>query len=285
MSDGSSRGRTSNLTPLLMRSPTKPRSSREVTSPYNYPFSDNIPTQLSDLTRRMINGEPELAPTVGAISYAVSAGGLAATNSADIWGWSRNVLLYIKPTTMRVTANGYAFITRRADIQRVVHEFTKHYIELRDAYKARGQYPANMPIELRVTGLDDPAQSIVPGAEAPTLSAVSPDPAHPERDVAVWFDVLTFPGTPGAIPFMRELEQWLYAHFASYCTVRVEWSKGWAYTDQSGWSDDDVITRKIPASLTAGRPVAATFAAAAGQLNALDPHGVFESPLTRRLLG
>ena len=85
--------------------------------------------------------------------------------------------------------------------------------------------------------------------------------------------------------FMRELEQWLYAHFASYCTVRVEWSKGWAYTDQSGWSDDDVITRKIPASLTAGRPVAATFAAAAGQLNALDPHGVFESPLTRRLLG
>ena len=258
--------------------PQRPTTAREVTSPYNYPFSDNIPVQMSDLASRIIRGDGAATPEFGELAYVVSKRGLEATQSADIWGWSRNTLLYIKPTTMRVTANGYAIITRRADIQRVVHDFKTKFIALRDAYAAAGNYPISMPIEIRATGLDHASDSIVAGAETPALSALRPDPAHPERDVAVWFDVLTFPGTPSSPQFMHELEQWIYAHYASYCTVRVEWSKGWAYDAHNGaWTDQDVICNRIPASLP-------DFATTVNGLHALDPHRVFTTPLVDALM-
>lgn len=264
--------------------PVKPPSSREVTEPYNYVFSDNIPIELSDLANQIIKGNGAATPLFGQLSYAASAAGLAATASLDLWGWSRNLLLYIKPTTIRTTANGYAVLTRRSDVQRVLHEFSLKYRALLTSYRDRGQYPANMPVEIRVTGLDQPRDSIVAGAETPSLSALSPDATHPERDVAVWFDVLTFPGTPGSPAFMSELEDWFFDNYASYATVRVEWSKGWAYSAQGAWTDPDVIGRKIPASLSAGRSGNATFAGAARQLKALDPRGVFTSPLLDELM-
>lgn len=265
--------------------PTKPSSAREVTSPYNYPFSDNIPVEMSDLSARMMRGHGSATPEFGATGYAVSKRGMQATNSTDIWGWSRNVLLYIKPTTMRVTANGYALVTRRANIQRVVHEFTTQFVSLRDTYRARGEYPISMPIEIRVTGLDEAHDSIVPGAESPALSALSRDAEHPDRDVAIWFDILTFPGTPASPQFMHDFEQFLYAHFSSYCTVRVEWSKGWAYDAHDGaWTDADVIGHRIPASLSNGRDADDTFATTVARLRALDPHRVFTSPLVDALM-
>jgi FAD/FMN-containing dehydrogenase len=265
--------------------PHKPDSAREVTAPYNYPFSDNIPVELSDLASRIIRGDGDATPEFGLTAFAVSKRGLTATRSADIWGWSRNVLLYIKPTTMRVTANGYAVVTRRADIQRVVHEFTTKFVAMRDAYRRAGQYPINMPIEIRASGLDHAADSVVPGAEPPALSAISPDPAHPDRDVAIWFDILTFPGTPRSQQFMHEFEQWLYAHFGAYCTVRVEWSKGWAYhANRGAWTDTEVIGNRIPASLTQGRSPDSTYTAAVHHLGGLDPHRVFTSPLVDALM-
>ena len=52
------------------------------------------------------------------------------------------------------TANGYAVLARRADIQRVVAEFTAFFQERLYAYAAAGRYPVNGPVEIRVTGLD-----------------------------------------------------------------------------------------------------------------------------------
>lgn len=259
-------------------SPTKPPTSREVTAPYNYPFSDNIPTPVSDLSAQIIRGNVSATPMFGAMAYEVSAAGLTATNSSDIWGWSKNSLLYIKPTTMRVTANGYALIARRSDIQRVLHEFAHKYVAMRDDYASRGNYPMNMPVEIRVTSLDQPTDSIVGNADAPTLSALSPDIGHPERDVAVWINILTFPGTPTSARFFHEFEEWLYSHYSSYCTVRVEWSKGWAYTaDEGGWTNKNVIRHRIPASLEG-------FWSAAEKLDELDPHRVFTGALVDALL-
>ena len=42
--------------------------------------------------------------------------------SRNIWGPSKNSLLYIQDTTLRVTANGYAIHLRRADVQQAVHD-------------------------------------------------------------------------------------------------------------------------------------------------------------------
>ncbi len=120
-----------------------------------------------------------LAPVLGAAQLQVASLGLAATASADLWGPSKNTLLYLRPTTLRVTANGYAVLTARTGVQRVVHEFTRFYRERLAAHAARGRFPVNGSVEIRVTGLDDPADAGVPGARAPLLSALRPSAEHP----------------------------------------------------------------------------------------------------------
>ncbi|WP_405825368.1 FAD-binding protein [Streptomyces sp. NBC_01390] len=261
--------------------PTRPLASRHVSSPYNYPFSDNVPTLVADLVGRILSdGAWYLAPVLGNAQLDVAALGLVATLSADIWGPSKNTLLYVRPTTLRVTANGYAVLTSRAQVQRVIAEFTGFYRERLAAYAASGRFPVNGTVEIRATGLDRPGDADSAGARAPLLSALRPVDGHPEWDTAVWLDVLTLPGTPYAEEFFRELEQFLLATYdGGHALTRVEWSKGWAYTDTAGWSDEEVIGTAVPASY--GDTV---WREAVGTLDRLDPHGVFGNAFLDRLL-
>lgn len=259
--------------------PTRPLTSRRVTSPYPYPFSDNVPGPVADLAGRMVaDAAWYLAPVLGNAQFDAAALGLVATLSADIWGPSKNTLLYIRPTTLRVHANGYAVLTGRDQVQRVVSEFTAFYRERLTAYAAAGRFPVNGSVEIRVTGLDDPAEASLTGARAPSLSALRPDPDHPEWDTAVWLDVLTLPGTPYAEAFYRELERFLLAaHDGTHARTRVEWSKGWGYTDEAAWSDPEVLGTVVPASF------GGAWDEAAEVLERLDPHRVFHAPLHGRL--
>ncbi|NHV28599.1 cholesterol oxidase substrate-binding domain-containing protein [Burkholderia sp. D-99] len=265
--------------------PSKPFLSRAVTQPYNYPFSDSIPQSISDLVKRIvIGGEGALTPLFGQTQLAITAAGLALTLSGDIWGWSRTVLQYIRPTTLRVTANGYAVLARRADVQRVISEFVQFYQNRVDTYKARGEYPMNGPVEIRITGLDKPAD-VGAGAAVPTLSALKPRPDRPDWDVAVWFDILTLPGTPSADRFYREIEQWMLSNYTgSYATLRPEWSKGWGYTDTAAWQDDTMLTSTIPNLHREGQPAQSTWDAARATLERYDPNRIFRSPLLDRLM-
>lgn len=261
--------------------PVKPLTSRHVTSPYNYPFSDSVPTVVADLVGRIVaDAAWYLAPVLGNAQLDVADLGLVATLSADLWGPSKNTLLYLRPTTLRVTANGYAVLTSRAGVQRVVHEFTRHYRERLDAYAAQGRFPVNGSVEIRVTGLDDPADTGVDGARAPLLSALRPSGARPDWDTAVWLDVLTLPGTPDAEAFLRELEQFLLGTYdGGYALARAEWSKGWAYTEDAVWSDAEVLGTTVPGSFEAG-----VWKQAVGILDRLDPHRVFSNGFLDRLL-
>ncbi|SNX56218.1 FAD/FMN-containing dehydrogenase [Streptomyces sp. TLI_55] len=261
---------------------TKPLTSRRVTSPYNYPFSDNVPTLVADIAGRMVSDAAwYLAPVLGNAQYDAAALGLVATLSADIWGPSKNTLLYLKPTTLRVNANGYAVLTRRDQVQRVVAEFTAFYRERLAGYSALGRFPVNGSVEIRVTGLDDPADAELVGARAPLLSALRPDAGHPEWDTAVWLDILTLPGTPYAEKFLREIERFLLeSHDGTDSLTRMEWSKGWAYTEDAVWDDEEVLGTVVPASLGDG-----TWGQAAGILDRLDPHRVFGNAFLDRLFG
>ena len=193
--------------------PTKPSSSIAVSTPFNYPFADYVPEGLQNLITHLVKGDPSLTPAVGQMAARVTAFGLDGENwagvsgtypvSRDIWGSSKNSLLYIQATTLRVTANGYAIHLRRSDVQQAVHDLIGQYTSMLTGYAAKGSYPVNSALELRVTALDDPGRVGVQGAESPVISALSQSPVDVTNgwDVAVWFDVLTIPGTAGADQF------------------------------------------------------------------------------------
>jgi FAD/FMN-containing dehydrogenase len=255
-----------------------PSCARPVTAPYNYPFADNVPEPISDLVSQVMNGAPELAPQLSALQYQNVVQGLAATASADLVGPSKNVLLYIRPNTLRYTTNGYAICTRRADLQRVLHEFAEFYRKLLSEYQQQGQFPINGPLEIRASSLDSAAGLRMPGAQPPALSPLAPRAQNPEWDVAVWIGVLTFPGTPHAHQFYRDLESFIFAHYRPpYAMPRVEWSKTWAFSDAGPYTDGDVLTSTIPNSY------GDSWGWARSTLASYDPHGVFTNDFLERL--
>jgi FAD/FMN-containing dehydrogenase len=289
--------------------PRKPLAARAVTEPYNYPFSDSLPEPVARLAGDLVSGAWASAPLFGQVQYLLAkvaltgditdvllsgdavrdiltgdvlthllAGGLRS----DLWGASRNLLEYVRPTTLRETANGYAVLTRRADLQWVVSRFADFYRTLLAQYAARGEYPVNGQVEIRVTGLEDPSVCGVPGARSPLLSALRPRPDRPDVDTAVWIDILSLPTTPALHRFYRDIEQFLLTLDGDRATVRVEWSKGWAYTDTAAWSDPDVLTRVIPGTQRVGG--APGWDEAVATLDRLDPHHVLSTPFLDALL-
>ena len=136
--------------------PDKPFWSREVSEPYNYPFSDNIPVEVSNILSQIVGGNAAITPAFGATMALVTDAGLTGTLSWDLWGWSKDVQLYLKPTTLRVAECGFAVSCSRADLQRALSEFHQQYLSMQQAYRDRGEYPMNGPVEIRVTGMDRP---------------------------------------------------------------------------------------------------------------------------------
>ncbi len=266
-------------------SPSKPLLSREVSEPYNYPFSDNIPPEIEEMSRSLTRGNKQATPVFGQMMYNVSVAGLAATNSADIWGKSRTVMLYIKPSTLRVTASGYAVVTRRNNVQRVIHDFAEQYKSLVATYEAQGEYPINMPVEIRVTGLDTSSEVDAMSGHDVALSAIATHNDHPEWDVAVWFDCLSFVGSDKSDEFNTEMELWFHTHFDSVdAIVRPEWSKGWGYTADGAWTDTSYISATIPAGHSDGQHKHDKWNTAIKRLDKLDPHRVFTNSFIDELM-
>ncbi|MDG2031286.1 MAG: cholesterol oxidase substrate-binding domain-containing protein [Phycisphaerales bacterium] len=265
---------------------TKPFWAREVNDPYNYPFSDNLSDEAVNLLNDILDGAPGLTPTFGSLMWTITNVGLTFDLAWDLWGKSKNLLNYIKPTTLRTNANGYSILTNRSNIQTVLNEFTVKYEQLLDSYASEGLYPINGPVEIRVTGLDRPDEVEAAMPRSAALSALVPREDHPDWDVSIWLDLLTVPGTPSAGAFYSELEAWLFDQFGEspIATMRVEWSKGWAYTDEGPWLSQQLIGNEIPDSLRAGRPRNANWDAAHAGLEAQDPHRIFSNPFLDQLL-
>lgn len=211
--------------------------------------------------------------------------GLGVTLSGDIYGSAANVQRYVRPSTMKVTANGYAILCKRADVQWVLNQFYLQYTAKLNEYAARWEFPVNGPVEIRVMGVDQPADCGVPGAVDPWLSPTRRRPDRPDLDTVVYLDLLTLPFTPNHAGFYAEFEQWLWQTFSTTRTaIRVEWSKGWAYTADGAYTSGDMISSKIPESLTVGQPAGTTFNDAVATLNRLDPNRIYSSPLLDQVL-
>jgi FAD/FMN-containing dehydrogenase len=266
-------------------SPHKPAASRHVSAPYNYPFSDNVPEQVTDLVAQVTAGDPSVAPTLGAVEYGVAANGLVATNAADIWGPSKNTLLYIKATTLRVDEIGLAVLTSRRNLQRAIHEFTSYYGRRLGELAARGQFPINGPLEVRACGIDRPAHAGVRQAEAPAIAATTPRRDRKEWDTVIWFNSLTTSGTPGQYAFYAELERFTRSMVRGYGMLRPEWSKGWAATEDGLFRHHRGLRRTIPQSLRLGRRGDEDWDWTLARLRRYDPHGVFSNAFLDRFTG
>jgi hypothetical protein len=227
----------------------KPAGSTEVNDPYNYPFSDNLQVEATEILSKIVSGAAALTPLFTAItaSFTSSAlsGGWGYKNSTDLWGPSMNTLLYVKDTTLRVTANGYAVHMQRNQVQQAIHDFTNQFDSLLVKFEKNKLYPINAPLEIRVTALDDYPPG---GTQGPVISGLRYDAAGKKAgwDVACWFDVLTVQpaGDPQkANDFYEQLETWVGQRFASpEYLVMPEWSKGWAYTANDGaWTSQPYI--------------------------------------------
>jgi hypothetical protein len=143
----------------------------------------------------------------------------------------------------------YAVLTRRDRIQHVVSAFYEYLNFRLEACHPR--FPVNGPWEARVTGLDDPADCGIAGAAEAWLSPAR-RPGGRDFDTAVWLTVRSLPGTPDPQRFNADLKEWLFASFGGPdAAVRPIWPTASAADVTSGW------------------------AAAAAELEALDPHRVY----------
>lgn len=270
--------------------PQQPAGSTAVSAPYNYVFSDDLPSEVNDLIKQIFGGAAWVTPlftyTFEQFSKAALNGGYGFKNTTDLWGPSMNTLLYVRDSTLRVTANGYAVQMKKSDVQQAIADFAAKFTSMLAAYQAKGEYPINSPLEIRVTNLDDPSKIVAPmgrTAQSPTISALTQDAVSTANgwDVAVWFDVLTAqpPGDPQhAGTFYQELEEWVTQRFAAGYRVMAEWSKGWAYTSAGAWTNSAYIAA-IQEAFTAGRPADDNWQWESDTLAKYDAAGLFHAPL------
>jgi hypothetical protein len=282
--------------------PQKPPESRQVSGPYNYPFADTVSAAQQVLLRFATRAEglKDLTPSLGILMFTTTNNGFDGKDgigipgvypvSRDIWGASKNTLLYIQDTTLKVTANGYAVQIRKADLQQAVHDFTAQYKLLIQTYREQGKYPINAPLEIRVTALDDPSTVNVPAgqtASTPVLSSLTYDDVARAKengwDVALWLDVLTIPGTPDSNDFFTDLETWLLDRFkGSAGRVLPEWSKGWAYTSAGPWTNETFLAH-VRSAFQDGASSEQTWNRQVATLKSYDKANLFGNPLLDRL--
>lgn len=274
----------------------KPQSSKQVNGPYNYAFSDNIPKWISDILKLITAGAPTMTPYFSSVMSGFTSMALYWGGLTDLWGPSKDLMIYVKDETLRVTANGYAVLMKKNEVQQAVADFTAKFVDMLVQFQNAQPdplYPINSPCEIRVTALDDPSLIVTPSgctAQSPVISSLSLDPVVQQNgwDVAVWFDILTAlplfnPDAQQAYEFYTQLEQWVIQHFGSGYRQMPEWSKGWAYTASNGpWTDPNYIA-SVKQALTTGRAADDTWDWEVSTLDKYDAANLFTNPFLTSL--
>jgi hypothetical protein len=254
-----------------------------VGGPYNYPFSDSIDIDTATLIDRLVSGNTWSTPDFCNFQLDAIRLGLVVDDARDLWGWSADVLRYIRATTIRVDEGGGALLCRREDVQAVVARFAEWYTAEVRLEAGRGRYPMNGPVEIRCSGTDPEGNSA--GSGPPLLSALRSRPDRPDWDTAVWIDALTLPGTAGSFAFYRRMENFIVDTLAAeFGVFRPEWSKSWAFTDAASWDDPQFLGTNIPDVFRSGYPADADWGTALDELDRLDPVRIFSNQFLDRFL-
>jgi hypothetical protein len=264
--------------------PVKPAESREVTAPFNYQ-TGNLSPAISDSLAKSLRKNPLKVPDYNNTAQSGFATIFADTNPAtqvyDLWGSAYTTTFYVRPETIRLTVAAWGVIVRRADMQRVLHEFHTKLNELLTDYASRGLYPYVGPIELRAHGVDKSSDVLIANAVEPWLSGARPHPNFPDNDTIIWFAINNNVDQPEADDFNNDLENWFVSNYSSYGVVRPEWTKAHAFTkdaaDGGAWSNLAKLQQTFPDTFRDGYPSDSNWDAAVAALNGHDPHRVFSN--------
>lgn len=246
-------------------------------TPYNNKFANIISADASKFIQNLFNEEPEYTPWL--MKAFLFFGRYLSTSGRSCYamsGLSKNLLIYVQNSTLRITALGYIMQIKRSDIQATAILYMNEYNRLLKKYQKDNKFPINAPVEIRITGIDDPALLNIPGAEPPLLAASAP--MHPDRkelDTVFWVDILTMPETPYVAEFYTEMEAFMYKTWPD--NLRPEWSKGWAFNDKGGWQNLHVLHKVIP------QYYAATLPRAKQILEKYDPKNVYTNWLINQI--
>jgi FAD/FMN-containing dehydrogenase len=266
--------------------PDQPGQAVALDGPYPFTFANWISREDSAYTAAVLRDDPGWTPTFLALAMAAVRAGLVLTRTADVWGPSRFTTLHVQPSTMRYHVSGHAILCRTGEIQRVVSELYAYVNGALETCRARGEFPVNGPMDLRVSSLDRTSDVVAEAPREPLLSPLRVRPDHPLWDCVVWVEILTLPGTQGAGRFYTDLEGWLLENYrGDYAAVRLEWAKGWAYTPRGAWTAAPILAGHLPESFTSGYPSGEDWSAAVRGLQALDPAGVYGNAFLDALFG
>lgn len=251
----------------------------QVAGPYNFPWMNSVTPDLNAAIAHQLKTTPSDTPafTKGELGMAASK-----ENGKVYNGISRDLEIYLKDTTLRVTLWGWAIQIPRSQVQYVANEFYEQVQSQLSAAESKGEYPVNAAMEIRCTTVD--SLDGLPWDDAVPAPLAATNPVDPSLDTVIWLNVGTITGTPGANEFFTELEAWLLTTFESWTLtgrVRPEWSKAWAYTDAGPWTNPDTI-QTIRAAFPASDPPF-DFAWVQGRLAAYDQGNIFRSPLLEQL--
>ena len=252
-----------------------------VPGPYNYRFANTITDPDNVVIRKVLSDAPGLTPLFQFVALSTARDAKNGSEFTKLNGTSRNLLHYVKDTTMRVTSFGYAIQINRNQVQQTAYDFFNKFHSLNESYQAKLKYPINSAVEMRYTTLDkvtnlgvDPTQ-----AQAPLLSASALcDNTRTDLDTVFWLDILTIPGTKTCNDFFVELEAWVQSQWGS--VIRPEWSKGWAYTANGPYTNDALIKNQV-----VGTYYKNTFASAKATLAKYDTANVYTNDFLDKLFG
>lgn len=190
---------------------------------------------------RALNAQKRM-PAIATTMAAENAKLYAREKVTDLWGPSGHHLIAFDTQTMRLTTNGYGLLMQRDHVQRALAMFVSVLRRVtRQLAESKGWHPF-MIMDARVSGLDRGGD--IPGmapSSAPLLTATAwePDCASNGWDCVLWVNVLSLPRALGVNEFYAELEGELRKTYrAPFAKLRVEYSKGWAYTAEGGPQTD-----------------------------------------------
>jgi len=249
-----------------------------VTAPLTVRLAPTLPVAFTTAFGSTLKHMPWLTPLVERATLAE----MRHLSPPDhVWhGTSGNVLLYVQHDTLRVISLAYAILVKRDEVQAAVHALGHTFNDMLHRYAMSGLEPINSCLEIRVTDLDRADAVGIPDAAPVVLSPARALPGS-ELDRAIWFDLVTVPGSTGSNAFYVEFETWLWEHFSTPGTLRAEWSKAWAFSPDGPWTNPQVIDRVLRSYDPDGTRTTAN--AVRDTWQRYDRAGVYGSPVMSRI--